>query len=91
MTTATVLNSSGSGFTVTNAVLNSSGTSFAVDNYALDSDGNSFLIFTGVTQFLNTGGGASRGDREDRRILTKAQQEEAFVMDFIKDYMDRII
>ena len=86
MSTATVLNSSGVGFTVTNAVLNSSGVSFDVDNYALNSSGVSFLIFTAITTFLNTGGGASRDDIRERTTLTKAQREdENFLMRFIKD------
>ena len=45
MTTATVLNSSGSGFTVTNAVLNSAGATFNVDNDVLNSSGAGFTIF----------------------------------------------
>mgnify|MGYP000582325964 CR=1 FL=1 len=79
MSTATVLNSSGVGFLITNDVLDSDGNSFAVDNYALDSDGNSFLIFLAIIKQLNTGGGADASD-------TQGEDEELVLM-IIKAYM----
>ena len=85
MSTATVLNSSGTGFLVTNSVLNSAGTAFAVDDYALDSDGNPFLIFlTVVTKFLNTGGGADASDEQNKK-------DDGLIMTIIKAYMKHTI
>ena len=49
MTTATVLDSGGSGYVVTNTVLNSAGTSFNVNNDVLNSTGTGFTIFSTVT------------------------------------------
>ena len=43
---ATVLDSDGNAFIVSNIVLNSSGTQFLVVSQVLDSDGNAFTIFT---------------------------------------------
>ena len=82
--TATVLNSSGVGFLITNTVLDSDGNSFVVDNYALDSDGNSFLIFVSQIINLNTGGGA---DRSDETI----KNEDIIIMAIIKKYMRVIV
>ena len=58
MTQATALNSSGTGFAVTNSVLNSAGTSFDVNNDVLDVDSNAFTIFLALTdcRALNSSG-----------------------------------
>ena len=81
MNTATVLNSSGTGFSITNSVLNSSGTAFAVDNYALNSSGSSFLIFlAAVTQLVQTLGG-------DGGVAERLKEEEKLLMMIIKAYM----
>ena len=80
MSTATVLNSAGTGFLITNIVLDSDGNPFTVDNYALDSDGNSFLIFLAIIQQLNTGGGADGSD-------IQKQEDEKLLMMIIKAYM----
>ena len=40
----TILNSSGTSFSVSLNILNSSGTSFTVSNIILDSDGNPFVV-----------------------------------------------
>jgi hypothetical protein len=80
MSTATVRNSSGTGFLITNSVLNSSGTAFSVDDYALNASGSSFLIFLSaviptLTQTLG-------GDSSER-----LKEEEKFLMMIIKAYM----
>ena len=81
MSTATVLNSSGTGFSITNSVLNSSGTAFAVDNYALNSSGSSFLIFlAAVIKQLNPVGG-------DGGVAERLKEEEKLLMMIIKAYM----
>ena len=46
MTVATILDSGGSGYVVTNAVLNSAGVSFDVDNDVLNAAGTAFTIFS---------------------------------------------
>ena len=84
MSTATVLNSAGTGFLITNIILDSDGNSFTVDNYALDSDGNSFLIFLALIVNLNTGGGADASD-EIRK------DEDTLLMMIIKAYMKHTI
>ena len=82
MSTATVLNSSGTGFSITNSVLNSSGTAFAVDNYALNSSGSSFLIFlAAVIKQLNPVGGGDGG------LAERLKEEENLLMMIIKAYM----
>jgi len=83
MSTATVLNSSGVGFLVTNEVLDSDGNAFSVDNYALDSDGNSFLIFLALIIDLNSGG-ADASDGANK-------EEDMLLMMIIKAYMKHTI
>ena len=86
MSTATVLDSSGGGFEITNSVLNSSGTAFLVDAYALDSDGNSFLIFlsTVIPQLTPVGGG-------DGGVAERLKEDEKLLMMIIKAYMKHTI
>ena len=84
MSTATVLNSSGTGFLITNIILDSDGNSFSVIATALDSDGNAFLIFNTVIQQLNIVGG-------DGPVETVAMKEEKLIMMVVKHYLKNYI
>ena len=85
MSTATVLNSAGVGFTVTNTVLNSSGTAFDVDNDVLNSAGTAFTIFAGVEE--DSGG----SNVPYGLSLTKElRRDEEIIMQFVREYMKRV-
>ena len=85
MTTATVLNSSGAEFVISNTVLNSSGASFSVGNDALNSSGSAFAIFSGVEE--STGG----ANVPYGFTLTKElRADEEIVMQFAREYMKRV-
>ena len=83
MTTATVLNSSGASFVISNTMLNSSGASFNVGNNALNSAGLPFQIF-GVedTGGSNTPYGLS--------LTKELRRDEEIIMQFAREYMKRV-
>ena len=87
MSTATVLNSAGVGFTVTNTVLNSSGTAFDVDNDVLNSAGAAFTIFAS-TEIEEDSGGTSVS--YGLSLTAELRRDEEIVMQFAREYMKRV-
>ena len=73
--TATVLNSAGVSFSVSNSVLNSAGVAFEVGNDALNSAGSAFTIFT---EFVTTTPGNRTFIATDSRSFTAAEQIRIF-------------
>ena len=85
MSKATVLNSSGASFVISNTMLNSSGASFNVGNNALNSAGLPFQIFGGTVE--DTGG----SNTPYGLSLTKElRRNEEIIMQFAREYMKRV-
>lgn len=87
MATCSVLNSSGTSFSVTNEILDSDGNAFLVGNTVLNSAGVGFTVCVSDITFLNTGGGADASDEEK----TQVQKEDIFLLNFVKAYLKNFI
>ena len=86
----TVLNSSGTSYTVSNAVLDSDGNSFAVSSIVLDSDGNMFIVCTSTQVDLGSGGEDPASKRRRYRHLS-AQREDELLMMVIKEFVKKTV
>lgn len=87
MATCSVLNSSGTSFSVTNEILDSDGNAFLVGNTVLNSSGTAFTVCVSDITFLNTGGGADASDEEK----TQVEKEDIFLLNFVKAYLKNFI
>ncbi|MBU8921781.1 MAG: hypothetical protein KOO63_08175 [Bacteroidales bacterium] len=90
MTTCSVLNSSGTAFSVSNTVLESDGNPFIVGGTVLDSDGNAFVVCVVVEdEQIHAGGEDPRAKRRRYRHIA-AQREDKLIIAAIKAYVQRV-
>ena len=82
----TVLNSSGTSYTVSNTVKDSDGNGFAVSSIVLDSDGNMFIV---CSQVNLGGGGEDPRDKQRRYRHLAAQKEDELLMIVIKEFVKK--
>ena len=89
MTTATVRDSDGTPYVVTNTVRDAAGASYDVDAYVRDSAGNPYLIFgSDEVESIVTGGGVDTAAVRRRNIwLQKMQQDDELMLMIVKEYM----
>ena len=85
MSKATVLDSTGASFVISNTMLDSTGASFDVGNDMLDSTGAAFQVFAGAVE--DTGG----SNVPYGLSLTKElRRDEEIIMQFAREYMKRV-
>ena len=91
MSTATVRDSDGTPYVVTNTVRDSDGTPYDVDAYVRDSDGTPYLIFGGAAPVVDgdVGLGGKKHKRQ-RYNLAQLMHEDELILGMIKQFMDRV-
>ena len=86
MSTATVLDSTGASFVISNTMLDSTGASFDVGNDMLDSTGAAFQVFASVVDDDTGGSNVPYG----LSLTKELRRDEEIVMQFVREYMKRV-
>lgn len=86
--TCTVLDSSGTSYTLSGFVLDSSGTSYTMTSTALDSSGTPYIICSGATTPEKGGAGIKRRVLRPYN-LQQLRQEDEMLLDMMKEFAER--